>query len=234
MSHLRERLSALIDGELAAAERDRVLAHLARCEPCRREAVSLRLLKQRMRALGEATAGDALNDRLMALAGEDGGPPGRLRGHWGMAEPPSRWQVRSIALTALVLLALGLPAVAFVAGGSQDAPGPSVTPAVAIFMTQHAINNGAMPATSGPGADASAQPSPGAVTGGGRVVRPAGGQAGALGPVKAAVTGRSSLIRAGGLRPAGPPSRYDPTGPRSRRHTSRHPASGQRVAPGGG
>ncbi|MBO0816711.1 MAG: zf-HC2 domain-containing protein, partial [Actinobacteria bacterium] len=67
MSHLGYRLSALIDGELGHAQRERVLTHLARCEPCRREAAALRALKQRMHALGEATAGTALTDRLVAL-----------------------------------------------------------------------------------------------------------------------------------------------------------------------
>mgnify|MGYP003694137645 CR=1 FL=1 len=38
---LGERLSALIDGELNDAQRERVLAHLARCEDCRREAAAL-------------------------------------------------------------------------------------------------------------------------------------------------------------------------------------------------
>ena len=52
MSHLGHRLSALIDGELNDARRERVLAHLARCEDCRREAAALRLLKQRMHTLG--------------------------------------------------------------------------------------------------------------------------------------------------------------------------------------
>jgi anti-sigma factor RsiW len=35
VSHLGHRLSALIDGELDGDDRDRVLMHLARCEPCR-------------------------------------------------------------------------------------------------------------------------------------------------------------------------------------------------------
>jgi anti-sigma factor RsiW len=231
MSHLGERLSALVDGELTAAQRDRVLAHLARCEPCRREAASLRLLKQRMRTLAEASAGDALNDRLMALAGGAAGAPGRLRGQRGSAEPVAWWPVRSIALTALVLLALGLPAAAFVAGGSQRDPGPSVTPPVTLFMTQHLINSGAVPARAGTGAGASAQPQ--AVPAGGRTVGPADGSAGAaLGPLKAAVIGRSR-IHAGGLRPTRPPSRRDHTGP-SPRPISRLPASGQRAVSGGG
>jgi anti-sigma factor RsiW len=42
MSHLGDRLSALIDGELDGAERDRAYAHLASCEPCRTEAAELR------------------------------------------------------------------------------------------------------------------------------------------------------------------------------------------------
>jgi hypothetical protein len=229
MSHLGERLSALVDGELTAAQRDRVLAHLARCEPCRREAASLRLLKQRMRTLAEASAGDALNDRLMALAGQPAGAPGRLRGNRGTAEPLAWWPVRSIALTALVLLAIGLPAAAFVAGGSQRDPGPSVTPPVTLFMTQHLISSGAMPATPETGAGAGPQ----AAVAGGRTVHPADGPAGAaLGPLKAAVTSRSR-IRATRLRPTRPPSRRGHTGPASRR-ISRLPASGQRAAPGGG
>jgi len=44
MSHLGQRLSALIDGELGHVERDRVLVHLVRCEPCRADAVALRTL----------------------------------------------------------------------------------------------------------------------------------------------------------------------------------------------
>ena len=73
MSHLGHRLSALIDGELSHAQRERVLAHLAKCEPCRQEAAALRMLKQRMHALGDATANTALTDRLVALGGRGRG-----------------------------------------------------------------------------------------------------------------------------------------------------------------
>jgi len=71
VSHLGQRLSALIDGELSEAEQDRVLAHLAGCEPCRREASALRTLKRRMNSLGGDPADDgdpALTHRLMSLA----------------------------------------------------------------------------------------------------------------------------------------------------------------------
>ena len=96
MSHLGHRLSALIDGELNHTQRERVLAHLAKCEPCRHEAAALRVLKQRMHALGEATANTALTDRLVAL-GARGQVPGRI----GL--PRRRWPVRSFAVAVLAV-----------------------------------------------------------------------------------------------------------------------------------
>jgi hypothetical protein len=155
VSHLGRRLSALIDDELSHAERDRVLAHLARCEPCRREAAALRALKQRMLALGEATAAAALTDRLMALAALPGLP--RRRSAWPAGSfrlgsmryrldgQGVRWPLRGMAVITLVLFGLGVPAAAYVAGGSQRAPGPSVTPGVGLFMVQHAITTTVVP-----------------------------------------------------------------------------------------
>jgi anti-sigma factor RsiW len=147
VSHLGQRLSALIDGELNHAQRERALAHLARCEPCRREATALRVLKQRMHALGEATANTALTDRLVAL-GARGQVPGRI----GLAR--RRWPVRSFAVAVLTVAGLGVPAAAFMAGGGQAEPGPGVTPAIDMFMTQHEFSTGEVPFT------ASASPSP--------------------------------------------------------------------------
>ena len=135
MSHLGPRLSALIDGELSHAQRERVLAHLARCEPCRCEAAALRVLKQRMHALGAATANTALTDRLVAL-----GARGHLPGSIGL--PRRRWPVRSLAVAVLAMAGLGVPAAAFMAGGGQAEPGPGVTPAIEEFMTQHEIITG--------------------------------------------------------------------------------------------
>ena len=143
MSHLGRRLSALIDGELSHAQRERVLAHLARCQPCRGEAAALRALKQRMHALGEATAGTALTDRLVALGARYPGPGGlRVRRR--------RWPVRSIAAAGLAVAGLGLPVAAFLAGGGPPEPGPTVTPAVDLFVMQHEISTGNAPVTSSP------------------------------------------------------------------------------------
>jgi anti-sigma factor RsiW len=148
VSHLGHRLSALIDGELNHAQRERVLAHLARCEPCRREATALRVLKQRMHALGEATANTALTDRLVAL-----GARGQVPGSIGLHR--RRWPVRSFAVAVLTVAGLGVPAAAFMAGGGQAEPGPGVTPAIEEFMTQHELSTLDAPART-----ASASPSP--------------------------------------------------------------------------
>lgn len=54
MSHLGERLTALVDGELGHDDRDRALAHLALCGECRAAAEALRRVKKRLRALADA------------------------------------------------------------------------------------------------------------------------------------------------------------------------------------
>jgi hypothetical protein len=158
MSHLGHRLSAMIDGELGHVERDRVLVHLVRCEPCRAEAVALRTLKRRMNALGGAAADSALTHRLMGLAlsgdpladargiGEPGWlwPPAASRSTAGTRElRPSRFVVAGCF--AFLLVSLG--AAAFAAGGGNPQPGPRVTPAVDVFMVQHEIMTGVVPVT---------------------------------------------------------------------------------------
>jgi anti-sigma factor RsiW len=151
--HLGERLSALIDGELGHAQRERVLAHLARCESCRQEAGVLRLLKQRMHALGDSgpeagqpDVGDALTWRLLALvpaAGKGPGPRRLIR--WGPQAAPARRRTRWLVTAALAGGGLGLSVAAFLAGGDRPPPGPKITPAVDVFMEQHAITTGQLP-----------------------------------------------------------------------------------------
>ena len=149
MSHLGQRLSALIDGELSAAERDRVLAHVARCEGCCQEAAALRALKQRMHSLGEAMVDTALTGRLMAMAasGEAQDTPGwRPRALYAAA----RWVAAGLVASAMA----GVGTVAFFVGGEQQDPGPKVTPAVDTFLVQHGIVTGDVPVP-----PASAEPS---------------------------------------------------------------------------
>jgi anti-sigma factor RsiW len=157
MTHLGRRLSALIDGELDAVERDRVLVHLAGCEPCREEAVALRTLKRRMNALGEAAADAALTRRLIGLAqpgvAASPGPSGPLS--WPASQPLGSgrsgrdvrhaWYVAAGA-TAVVLVGVGT--AAFLAGGGTGQPGPRVSPAIDTYVLQHDLMDGVTPLTS--------------------------------------------------------------------------------------
>ncbi|MBR8744820.1 anti-sigma factor [Nocardiopsis sp. MG754419] len=86
MDHLGERLSALIDGELGAAEHERALIHLAKCESCRFEADMMRRLKRRLTGLGEPEPDLDFMGRLMASPGPAGPwdrPTGGGRGPGG-------------------------------------------------------------------------------------------------------------------------------------------------------
>jgi anti-sigma factor RsiW len=158
MRHLGERLSALIDGELSGAQRERVLSHLARCEPCREEAAALRLLKRRMNALGDATAVGALNWRLIALAASGGSPAGGS-GRAGRGQRVRMTRPLLLAGGAAVAAAgLSLSAAAFLAGGNPPSQGPRVVPALDVFMVQHAITTGDVPAQLAPSPPASQVP----------------------------------------------------------------------------
>jgi anti-sigma factor RsiW len=156
MSHLGQRLSALIDGELDGDERDRVLVHLARCEPCRDEAIALRTLKRRMNALGEAAADSALTRRLMGLAqpGEHLDPAASGSSAWsrsavsplgsdhGSRELRPAWYV---TFGAAAVVVVGVGTAAFLAGGGPGRPAPRVTPAVDTYVMQHDLLTGVVP-----------------------------------------------------------------------------------------
>ena len=137
--HLGERLSALIDGELTDAQRERVLAHLAKCEDCRAEAAALRMLKRRMHTLGDAAAADALTWRLLALAPAGGG--GQPVYQVTVSRRPATW---SLVAAGVATAGLGLAAAVFLAGGDRPA-GPRIVPAVDVFVVQHAITTGQVP-----------------------------------------------------------------------------------------
>lgn len=78
MSHLGDRLSALVDGELNGTELDRAHAHLASCEQCRAEATGLRALKAKLNGLPDgAPAEAAITQRLIAMTGPGGPLPSR-------------------------------------------------------------------------------------------------------------------------------------------------------------
>jgi hypothetical protein len=156
MSHLGQRLSALIDGELSDFERDRVLAHLVGCDTCRGEAVALRALKRRVHALGETMADTALTGRLMAMSARGERNPGGSGVTWrpGHRYPPARYFAAGIFAVVVV----GLGTTAFMIGGDEQPSGPKVTPAVDMYVIQHSIVTGSVPVT--PSATVAPAPAP--------------------------------------------------------------------------
>ena len=168
MSHLGDRLSALVDGELTGAERDRASAHLASCAQCRDEAAQLRALKQKLRALAEgAPAEAAMTRRLISMTGPGGPLPPRrrplrvvpgdrvgargfagARGFGASTQPGTHRPraARRYLFLGTVSLVVGLGTAAFTAGGGgQAAPGPKITPPVELYSVQHAIITGEVP-----------------------------------------------------------------------------------------
>jgi len=157
VTHLGQRLSALIDGELAGSERERVLLHMARCGSCQDEVAALRTLKRRMNALGEAAAGAALTGKLMGLSesalaarapmGEGPWPAPQTASGWTVHGQHSKSEPRTgryfLAGSLAVFLA-GLGTAAFIAGGDTQAQAPSqpVTPSVDVMVVPHEYMNG--------------------------------------------------------------------------------------------
>jgi anti-sigma factor RsiW len=149
MTHLGRRLSALIDGELEAYERERVLVHLGGCGSCRDEVAALRMLKRRMGELGEAAAGAALTGltgRLMESLLAGGLPTAEAA--WPSAPPAGGWDVPSqggrpeqrlgkyFLAGSLVVFLAGLGTAAFIAGGEPQAQAPAspATPSVDVLI----------------------------------------------------------------------------------------------------
>lgn len=184
MTHLGQRLSALIDGELDGSERERVLWHVARCHSCRDEVAALRMLKRRTSALGvgeaPSGAGAGLTARLIGLSAlaslqgrEDadqqsaGAAPGRPVGGLPGRGPgsPEQRAGRYFLAGSLVIFLAGLGTAAVIAGGESQpqAPTPPVTPSVDVMVFSPSRGGG--PAADRPAAGpASLSPRPGSVS----------------------------------------------------------------------
>ncbi|HSK27470.1 MAG TPA: zf-HC2 domain-containing protein [Jiangellales bacterium] len=77
MSHLGDRVSALADGHLDHQERDRALAHVARCDACRREVEQERRTRALLAELPGPPPSEPLLGALLALGSPDSPPAHR-------------------------------------------------------------------------------------------------------------------------------------------------------------
>lgn len=128
---LAEQRSALVDGALADADRERVLAHLVDCPECRQEVAELRRLRRLLNdPTGPATAPSYdLADRLVAIAGDDAREPllatpfraggsGRLRRRRRIGKAAAG--AGTVGAAALLVVVVGLAAAPAEAGMVTD------------------------------------------------------------------------------------------------------------------
>lgn len=161
MTHLGDRISALVDGELGHDARERALAHVAHCPPCREALERERSVK----GLLAATAGPAPSTQMLASLSSmsvSGGPlpprarqmpqspvvpllptPGRLgrgaRRPGGRTDSPgpayTSRRARRVRVAAAGALSVGLLlSTAFAAGGSRPTDPPVVPPAAELSV----------------------------------------------------------------------------------------------------
>ncbi len=154
--HLGDRLTALVDGELDHAERDRVLSHLARCDECRAQAEAHRRLKAALGGLRAAPPlpSEALLARLTSLPRYEAEPltrPPRTRrgaaGPGGPRRPGGHAGRRPRrAATAGVLLVVGLVGALALGGPASSGPA-AVDPGSAALIADHVSTTSEVPLT---------------------------------------------------------------------------------------
>jgi hypothetical protein len=161
VTHLGQRLSALIDGELDSAERQRAAWHMAKCRSCQDEVAALWALKRKLNGLRETAEGaglTGLTGRLMGLSDSLGlddpsiWPPPPPPGGWPTHEPPAEDAApaergshpdqrsgRLFLAGSVAIFLAGLGTAAVIAGGEPQAraPAPPVTPSVDVLVAPH-------------------------------------------------------------------------------------------------
>ncbi len=155
--HLGDSLTALVDGELDHAARERALGHLAHCSGCRGEVEAHRRLKASLAALRETPplpSGD-LAARLLSVAtgpAVPALPPGTRRSPRGPAGP-TRPLARSRVLrprraaAAGVLVAVGLVGALALGGPAAGGPAAPVDPAGPELLVDHISTTSEVPLT---------------------------------------------------------------------------------------
>lgn len=127
--HLGSRLDAVVDGQLTHDERDRVLAHIARCPDCHEALREARAMKAALRRLAEADVPGDLTTRLLALGSSDSPltpPVSDLDGLPGAAAH-ARGRRRGAGALSVVGLAVGAALLVSAPGAPGGAGGPRTT-----------------------------------------------------------------------------------------------------------
>ena len=111
-----EQRSALVDGALPDADRERLLRHLVDCRECRDDIEELRRIRDLLRRSTASTSQTAMADRLISIAGAEADVPLWSRPFDRPADrrlPPSRRRARrrTFAATVASVLAVGVSVV---------------------------------------------------------------------------------------------------------------------------
>ncbi len=159
MTHLGTLISALVDGELSHDQRDRALAHIATCDPCRAAVEAERALKATVGIVEFAAPSSALMSSLMRLA-EPGEPlPPLHRGFPGSGGSttagwrfptarPAAGMNRRVAFAAGGLMSVAAVTVglAFAGGAAVSSDdGTPVVPPVEELTVEHVQRSGGQP-----------------------------------------------------------------------------------------
>lgn len=168
MTHLGDRVAALVDDQLAPGDRERLLAHVAGCPQCRREVEAARLLKQRLATLQAPRPSARLTRQLVAMS-EPGEPmpaerpaaswarrsrpaptawgPGPVAGAASAPSASRRATRLRRAATAAVSVGAATLGVAFAVGDEGGSGARPVVPPVEQFVVEHAATSGDVPLT---------------------------------------------------------------------------------------
>lgn len=125
-----EHRSALVDGALADADRERLLRHLLDCQPCRADVAELRAVADLLRRRAvDADTEPELSSRLISIAGAESGQPLWSRPFdrpCGRRLPPSRRRTRRIRTLATTMVVSSLVLAALVAGWASAPASPAL------------------------------------------------------------------------------------------------------------
>lgn len=132
MSHLHDKVSALVDGELTGQARARALAHVHRCRDCRSELEATLALKQRLGGLRATVPSPDLFSSLAGVCVPAGSsaPP-------GSTAPWSRRLVLAAACGCLAVLT-----VAYLVGAPDEPVSATVRPQIGEFSAEFAGDTG--------------------------------------------------------------------------------------------